>query len=59
MEGIPRIFSMPIFDTHSLLASSTLTNAPGTGHWISPAKVQLAIEFLRRHGTPGPGAAAG
>lgn len=28
-----------------------LAIVPDTGHWISPLKVQIAIDFLRRHGT--------
>jgi pimeloyl-ACP methyl ester carboxylesterase len=40
------------------LPQGELAIVPGTGHWISPLKVQLAIEFLGRHGTPQPVATA-
>jgi pimeloyl-ACP methyl ester carboxylesterase len=33
------------------LPAGELAIVPGTGHWISPLKVQIAIDFLRRHGT--------
>jgi pimeloyl-ACP methyl ester carboxylesterase len=41
------------------LPAGELAIVPGTGHWISPQKVLLAVKFLRRHGAPGPDAASG
>ena len=40
------------------LQTGELAIVPGTGHWISPLKVQIAIDFLRRHGMPRPGTAS-
>ena len=34
----------------SALASAELAILPGEGHWISPQSVQVASDFLRRHG---------
>ena len=37
---------------YRILPAGELAIVPGTGHWISPLKVQLAIDFLRRHSAP-------
>jgi pimeloyl-ACP methyl ester carboxylesterase len=34
------------------LQAGELAILPDTGHWISPRKVQIAIDFLRRHSAP-------
>ena len=34
------------------LPAGELALVPNTGHWISPLKVQIAIDFLRRHSAP-------
>jgi pimeloyl-ACP methyl ester carboxylesterase len=34
------------------LRAGEMAIVPNTGHWISPQKVQIAIDFLRRHGRP-------
>ena len=37
-------------------AEAELAILPGVGHFIPPLKVQISIDFLRRHAAPQPAA---